>query len=72
MSSRRSGDQLNSRARFRSERVVKDGHEWYFLTREGSVEGPFSCQIEAVQQLEVYIRLAINDMLHEGEGLTLA
>jgi hypothetical protein len=43
--------------------VVADGGKWYFLTREGSVEGPFECEADALEQLEVYIRLAVNDLL---------
>jgi len=72
MASRRSGDPLDSRSRFRSERIIKDGGEWHFLTREGSVEGPFRSQEEAERRLEMYIRMATHNMLHEGEGLTLA
>ena len=72
MSSRRTGDPLDTRTRFRSERIVNDGGEWYFLTRERSVEGPFRCQEEAAKRLEIYIRMATHNMLHEGEGLTLA
>ena len=72
MSSRRTGDPLNSRSRFRTERIVNDGGEWYFLTREGSVEGPFRSHEEAERRLETYISMATHNMLHEGEGLTLA
>lgn len=72
MSSRRTGDPLNSRTRFRTERIVNDSGEWYFLTREGSVEGPFRCQEDAERSLEIYINMATHNMLHEGEGLTLA
>lgn len=72
MSSRRSGDPLDSRSRFRTKRLLKDGDEWYFLTREGSVQGPFHSQSDAHEQLERYIRMANYDMLSEGEGLSLA
>lgn len=72
MAARRSGDPLDSRSRFRSERIIKDGGAWYFLTREGSVEGPFRTEQEAERSLEMYIRMATHNMLHEGDGLTLA
>lgn len=63
MTVRRKEDGPGSRSRYRSERVVRDGGRWYFLTREGTAEGPFECEADALEQLEVYVRLAINDML---------
>ena len=72
MSSRRINEPLQSRSLFRTERMMKDGGEWYFLTREGTVKGPFSCQADAQRQLEVYIRMALHDMLPEGSQLSLA
>ena len=71
MSSRRTNDPLDSRSRFRTERIVNDGGEWYFLTREGSVEGPFRTHEDAERRLEMYIRMATHNMLHEGDGLAL-
>ena len=72
MSSRRTGDPLETRIRFRTERIVNDGGEWYFLTREGPVEGPFRTHEDAERRLEMYISMATHNMLSEGEGLTLA
>ena len=72
MAPRRSGDPTLSRTRFRTKRIVKDGSAWYFLTREGTVQGPFRCEADAEERLETYIRMATHNMLHEGEGLTLA
>ena len=72
MATRRSGDPLDTRTRFRSERLVKDGGAWYFMTREGTVEGPFRSEDEAERRLDMYIRMATHNMLHEGEGFTLA
>jgi hypothetical protein len=63
MSARRKTDSPMGRSWFRTERVVQNGGLWFFLTREGTTEGPFSCRTDALNQLEVYIRLAENEML---------
>lgn len=57
MVARRKDDPPVSRTRFRTDRLVADGGKWFFLTREGSVEGPFDSREDAEEQLEVYIRL---------------
>jgi len=43
--------------------MVEDGGRWFFLTREKTIEGPFDCRADAIEQLEVYIQLAVNGML---------
>jgi len=63
MAARRKDDDPISRTRFRTDRMVQDGGRWFFLTREKTIEGPFDCRADAVDQLEVYIRLAKSDML---------
>ena len=63
MAARRKNDDRISRTRFRTDRMVEDGGRWYFLTREKTIEGPFDCRADAIDQLEVYIKLAVNDML---------
>ena len=63
MAPRRKDDDPISRTRFRTDRMVQDGGRWFFLTREKTIEGPFDCRADAIDQLEVYIRLARNDML---------
>jgi len=71
MAARRRDDDPISRTRFRTERMVQDGGRWFFLTREGTVEGPFDCREEAVDQLEVYVRLALNGLLPQQSSATL-
>jgi hypothetical protein len=71
MSSRRLDDPLESRSRFRTKRVVQDGNGWYFLTREGTIEGPFRTEKDAKEQLDMYVRMAIHDMLPEPSNLSL-
>ena len=71
MTARRKEDEPLSRTRFRTDRVVRDNGRWYFLTREGTVEGPFECEADAIAQLEVYVRLAKSGMLSPGLSLSL-
>lgn len=72
MVARRKDDPPVSRTRFRTERILQDGGKWFFLTREGSIEGPFDCQDEAVEQLEVYIRLMNSGMFTQTMPLELS
>lgn len=65
MASRRKNDSPDGRTYFRSDRIVRDGGKWYFMTRERTVEGPFESRLDAVQRLETYIRLAEMDLLDQ-------
>ncbi len=69
MGTRRKTDAPISRSWFRTDRIVQDGGKWFFTTREGAIEGPFDSRMDAVQQLEVYVRLAQHDMLSEADAL---
>ncbi len=71
MAARRKEDGPISLTRFRTNRMVQDGGSWFFFTREKTVEGPFESRMDAVNQLEVYIKLAVNDMLPQESGLLL-
>ena len=51
MSAKRKGDKQTGRSWFRTERLLQDGGKWFFLTREGKVEGPFSCRFDALNRL---------------------
>ena len=72
MATRRRNDPPTSHSRFRTDRMVRDGSEWYFLTREATIEGPFRCQADAEEQLQIYIRMALHDMLPTSSTLALA
>lgn len=51
---------------FRSDRFFTEGTDWYFTTRENTVEGPFSSREEAENGLMMYLR----DMeAKEGYGI---
>jgi hypothetical protein len=41
---------------FRSERYYHTNDGWWFLTREKSEKGPFDSQLEAENELILYIR----------------
>jgi hypothetical protein len=71
MAARRKDDEPMSRTRFRTDRVVHDNGKWYFLTREGSVEGPFECQEDATAHLDTYVRVAQSGLLPQDSKLAL-
>ncbi len=71
MAARRKDDEPMSRTRFRTDRVVHDNGKWYFLTREGSVEGPFECEGEAAEHLEMYVRVVQSGLLPKDCNLAL-
>ena len=41
--------------RFRGSRFFHSMDKWYFITREGTVEGPFEHRVEAEQTLKTYL-----------------
>ncbi|MBU2954672.1 DUF6316 family protein [Marinobacter sp. F3R08] len=43
---------------FRSERLSSVNGAWYFETREGSIEGPYENELEALLELRVYVKKA--------------
>jgi hypothetical protein len=46
--------------RYRKSRFFVAIDKWYFLTREGTVEGPFERRVDAEKNLNTYIRSAKN------------
>lgn len=49
-------DDNDKKTWFRSQRFFTEGSNWYFTTREGTVEGPFESRDEAEQELMMYLR----------------
>lgn len=41
---------------FRSDRFFNEGTQWYFSTRENTVEGPFPSRADAEAGLMMYLR----------------
>lgn len=48
-------DESEPTPRFRASRFFHSMDKWYFITREGTVEGPFEHRVEAEQTLENYL-----------------
>jgi hypothetical protein len=55
MSAKRQSD-LQQRAWFRADRFFQHEGQWYFHTREGSMEGPFADRFAARERMESYIK----------------
>ncbi|MAX55897.1 MAG: hypothetical protein CL537_10385 [Alcanivoracaceae bacterium] len=49
-------DDAASRTWFRSDRFFSQGPNWYFSTRENTVEGPYDSRLEAEAGLMLYLR----------------
>ena len=48
---------LTDRVYFRSERLFQHDAQWYFNTREGNVEGPFTFRGICKAHLDAYVRV---------------
>ena len=66
MAEKRKND-VNPRSHFRTERMFMEGGQWYFHTREGTIEGPFRDMVEASTRLDSYISLT-NSGLAPSDG----
>ena len=53
---------------FRTDRFTQESGEWFFYTREGTVEGPCDCLMEAKIRLENYIKVMESGLLPENAG----
>ncbi|RLA57381.1 MAG: hypothetical protein DRR04_12915 [Gammaproteobacteria bacterium] len=72
MARRRISDPPGARTRYRTNRFVQEGKEWYFFTREGSVEGPFEDEFKASEGLQVYVQVLNLNLLTIDSGLAMA
>ena len=54
MASMRKGES-EPQSRFRKSRFFHCMDEWYFISREGTVEGPSEGRVEAEQMLKTYL-----------------
>ena len=64
MKATRKGDAATL-ARFRSERIMEHNGEWFFCTREGTIQGPFIDEWEAKYQLKRYIDIMVSGLAGE-------
>ena len=72
MASKRVDDPNGGRSWFRSDRLVREGNKWFFLTREGTVEGPFDTRAEAFDRLEVYAKVMSMNLVSNEANVKLA
>lgn len=56
---------------FRTQRFNNRAGEWYFLTREGTEEGPFEERREAEEYLQRYIKVMASGLLSSDSELKL-
>ena len=55
MKGKRKGDHPGTKIWFHTDRMINENGQWYFATREGTIEGPFSSEVRASEALEAYI-----------------
>lgn len=60
-----------TQSRFRSDRMFQDGDSWFFFSREGTIEGPFPSRIEAINQLDLYIKAVNSGLITPENDLSL-
>lgn len=60
-----------TQSRFRSDRMFQDGDSWFFFTREGTIEGPFRSRVEAINQLDLYIKAMTSGLITPANDLDL-
>ena len=58
-------DDLEKQARLRTDRIIQHDGEWFFCTREGTIQGPFVDQFEADYQLKNYIDIMASGLAGE-------
>lgn len=71
MAERRSSDAPGAKSRYRSNRMTRHEGRWYFETREGTVEGPYDSELEAIMGLSDYVKVMKSGVLGESSGLAL-
>ena len=54
--SRRTDDEEDNKARFRSDRFFCEEGNWYFTTRENVIRGPYESREDAERELMLYLR----------------
>ncbi len=54
--SRRTDDEEDNKARFRSDRFFCEEGNWYFTTRENVIRGPYESREDAEKELMLYLR----------------
>ena len=60
-----------SRQWFRSSRFVNEEGKWFFYTREGTMEGPFSELQDAEKRLEEYVKIMNSGFMPDDSKLNI-
>lgn len=65
MESKRQNDHPDIASYFRSDRVMERDGEWFFYTREGTIEGPFRDRVHLMNRLDTYLNVIASGLLPE-------
>ena len=71
MKGKRKDDRPGKHIWFRSERMTNNNGHWYFVTREGTLEGPYADELQAHTALDTYIRFAQLNTAPADAGLEM-
>jgi len=63
MEGRRKTDYQDIASYFRSDRVIERDGEWFYYTREGTIEGPFRDRIHLMNRLDMYLKAVSSGLL---------
>jgi hypothetical protein len=72
MAKKRKSDPPGARTRYRTNRFVREGKNWFFFTREGTIEGPFDDEFKASEGLQVYLQVLNMNLLSVDSSLAMA
>ncbi|NQX88018.1 MAG: hypothetical protein HRT77_05095 [Halioglobus sp.] len=56
---------------FRCARFFQEDGDWYFYTREGTIEGPFEVREQAEARLEQYVKVMRSGLLDTDSSLAI-
>jgi hypothetical protein len=60
---------LNAGTHYRSERVSAVNGQYFFSTREGTLEGPYFTRVDALHGIDTYIhRMQVSSALYARAG----
>ena len=62
---------LKDCTKYRTKRFIRNGGEWFFSTREGTMEGPFGFKHESEDRLEIYKRVMASGFMPGDSKLAL-
>jgi hypothetical protein len=72
MADKRIEDFGKQRTWYRSDRMMEQNGQWYFLTREGTIEGPYDTRLKAGEALGAFIEAKALGLLSQASELSLS